>query len=130
MSDMGRPASSATQGLTEREAAERLKRDGANEIPSQQRRSAIRIVLDVLREPMFMLLAAAAAVYLFLADLVDAIVLGGFATISVSIAVIQEARSEKVLEALRDLSSPRASVIRDGQHAANTPVVRSCAMIC
>ena len=116
MSDTGRPASSAAQGLTEREAAERLKRDGANEIPSQQRRSAIRIVLDVLREPMFMLLAAAAAVYLFLADLVDAIVLGGFATISVSIAVIQEARSEKVLEALRDLSSPRASVIRDGQH--------------
>src|SRR5204862_2247588 len=64
--------------------------------------------------PMFALLLAAAAIYLVIGELVDAVVLIGFATTSVSIALIQEARTERILESLRDLSSPRALVSRGG----------------
>ena len=101
-------------GLSEAEAAARLKTEGANELPQPQRRTGLRILRDVLREPMFALLLAAAAIYLVIGELLDAVVLIGFATTSVSIALIQEARTERILESLRDLSSPRALVIRDG----------------
>lgn len=63
---------------------------------------------------MFALLLGAGAIYLFLGDLTDALMLLVFACVSISISVIQELRSERVLEALRDMTSPRALVIRDG----------------
>ena len=102
-------------GLSESEAASRLKAEGANELPAARRRSWIGIVAHVIREPMFGLLLGAGLVYLALGDLVEALVLLVFATASVSIAVVQETRSERVLDALRDLTSPRALVVRDGQ---------------
>ena len=64
---------------------------------------------------MFALLIAAAAIYAVLGERGEALMLLGFATVSVSIAIVQQGRSEKALEALRDLTSPRALVIRDGQ---------------
>jgi Ca2+-transporting ATPase len=79
------------------------------------RRTWIRIVADVLREPMFALLLAGGAIYLLLGSSDEALVLLIFATLSVSIAVAQDLRSEHVLEALRSLASPRALVLRDGQ---------------
>ncbi|MCD6734421.1 MAG: cation-translocating P-type ATPase [Burkholderiaceae bacterium] len=102
-------------GLTPAQAAERLRIDGPNELPRPGVRSLGRIVVDVVREPMFGLLLAAGAVYLLLGDLAEALLLVAFASISVAIAVVQENRSERVLEALRDLTSPRALVIRAGQ---------------
>ncbi|HEY1259224.1 MAG TPA: cation-translocating P-type ATPase [Stellaceae bacterium] len=101
-------------GLTEAEAALRLRREGPNELPGQRRRSPIRILAEVLREPMFALLTAAAAIYLALGDWHEAVLLAVFAMTSVSIAVIQEARTERVLDTLSDLTSPRALVIRSG----------------
>ncbi len=113
-------------GLTASEAAERLRREGPNELPRPPRRTPIRIIIEVVREPMFGLLLAAGAVYLALGDPQEAAILMVFATLSVSIAVIQESRTERVLEALRDLTSPRALVIRDGQQhrIAGRDVVR------
>jgi len=102
-------------GLSAAEARERLEREGFNELPSTERRTARRIAVEVIREPMFALLIAAAAVYGALGDLGEALMLLGFATISVSIAIIQQGRSEKALDALRDLTSPRALVVRDGE---------------
>jgi Ca2+-transporting ATPase len=62
---------------------------------------------------MFALLPGAAAIYLVLGDFREAIVLGISACTSVLIALVQESRTERVLESLRDLTSPRALVIRD-----------------
>ncbi len=104
-----------TVGLTEREAAQRLARDGPNEIPSLGQRNNLKVALDILSEPMFALLMAASLIYVVLGDLTEAIALSLFATFSVSIALVQEIRSERVLAALRDLSSPRALVVRDGR---------------
>ena len=102
------------RGLSEDEARTRLRLEGFNDLPSTERRTLLNIVRDVLREPMFALLLGAGAVYLVLGDVTEAGVLLAFATLSVSITVIQETRSERVLEALRDVASPRALVVRDG----------------
>ncbi len=101
--------------MTQSEAQSRLVADGFNELPRSRRRSLVRIVLEVLREPMLALLIAGGAVYLLLGNREEALVLLAFACLSVGITAVQEARTERVLEALRDLTSPRALVIRDGE---------------
>lgn len=101
-------------GLSEVEAAERLGRDGLNELPQDSRRGPARIVLDALREPMLQLLLVAGIVYLVLGDVAEALILLAFAVLNVALVVVQEGRTERALAALKDLTSPRALVIRDG----------------
>lgn len=113
-------------GLSEAEARLRLQQDGFNELPRAERRTALRIVLEVLREPMLALLLCGGVVYLLLGDLSEALLLLAFGAISVTITIVQEARTERVLEALRELTSPRALVVRDGERRriAGREVVR------
>jgi len=101
-------------GLTAAAAAIALTRDGPNELPRAGQRSMVRIAIGVLREPMLALLMAGGVAYLLLGDRTEALILLGFATFSIVVTVVQETRTEHVLEALRDLSAPRALVIRDG----------------
>ncbi len=102
------------KGLSETEVAARLKRDGFNEIPSGSRRGIWKIILGVVKEPMFILLLACGAIYYILGDAGEATMLLGFVLIIIGITVYQEGKTERAVEALRDLSSPRALVIRDG----------------
>jgi len=113
-------------GLSAAEAAARLEADGHNELPATERRGVLRILFEVVRQPMFALLIAGGVVYLLLGDRVEAILLLVFASLSVVITIVQESRSERVLEALRNLASPRALVIRDGERLqiAGREVVR------
>jgi len=104
----------AHRGLSEAEAQARLAAEGFNELPQPDRRTPLRIMLEVMREPMLALLLGGCVIYLLLGDLKEALLLLAFATLSVVITVVQESRTERVLEALRDLTSPRALVIRDG----------------
>lgn len=101
--------------LTEVEAAARLVQDGPNELPGRDSRNTVAVVIEVLREPMLLMLLAACAAYLALGDLHEAVLIIGLATASIVITVTQELRSERVLAALRDLTSPRALVIRGGE---------------
>src|SRR6185295_19682832 len=103
------------RALSNREAAARLTRDGYNELPSAKPKSPLRIAWEVLREPMFLLLIAASAIYFVLGDLREALVLLASVVVVTGITFYQEHKSERALEALRDLSSPRALVIRDGE---------------
>lgn len=73
------------------------------------------MLLDVLREPMLLLLLAASALYLLLGDTGEALILGASVLLVIALTLYQELRSERALQALRDLSSPRARVIRDGR---------------
>jgi Ca2+-transporting ATPase len=121
------PESSAViHGLSEAEVRARSKAEGPNELPQPERRTPLRIAIEVLREPMLALLLVGGIIYLALGDLKEAIILVAFATMSIVITVVQETRTERVLDALRDLTSPRALVIRDGQHKriAGRDVVR------
>ena len=115
----------ARAGLSSNEAQRRFDSDGPNELPRTGRRSVFRIALEVLREPMLALLLAGGVAYLLLGDLTEALILLSFATFSVLVTVVQENRTENVLEALRGLSAPRALVVRDGMrvHIAGRDVV-------
>ena len=112
MADLNQTQASA--GLTGRTAAHRLAAEGPNELPASRARRFVGIVADVLAEPMFLLLLAAVAIYLVLGDVREALVLAASMLAVIGIAVYQQHRTERALEALRDLSSPRALVIRDG----------------
>jgi Ca2+-transporting ATPase len=101
-------------GLSEQEAARRLQQAGYNELPSSRPRSVLRISMDLLREPMLALLLACSAIYFFLGDVREALVLSVFVVVVIGIELYQQRKTERALEALRDLSSPRALVIRDG----------------
>ena len=120
------PAVAALLGLSNAKAAARLQADGPNALPHSKRRSPLRIILNVLREPMLALLLAGGVVYLLLGSREEALILLTFACLSIGITTVQEARTERVLEALRDLTSPRALVIRGGQQMriAGPDVVR------
>jgi Ca2+-transporting ATPase len=102
-------------GLSQQEAAQRLIQFGYNELPASKRRSIVRIALDMLREPMLLLLAGCAVIYFLLGDIREASVLAGFVFVVIGIDFYQQQKTERALEALRDLSSPRALVIRDGE---------------
>src|SRR5512135_1773206 len=103
----------APHGLSQAEAAGRLEAEGPNELPAARRRDLIAILLEVLREPMLLLLVAAGAIYLVLGDVREALMLMGFVFVVIGITVYQEYKTERVLSALRDLTSPRALVVRD-----------------
>ena len=102
-------------GLSTAEALQRLESEGYNELPAAGRRSFWAPAMEILREPMFAMLIGATLLYAALGDLGEAAILLAFASISVTIVVVQRGRSERALEALRDLTSPRALVFRDGK---------------
>lgn len=101
-------------GLTDLEAGERLQRDGFNELPSAKPRNLWRTIVAVLREPMLLLLVAAGVVYMLLGDPMEAGALLIAVFVIIGITLHQEQKTERALHALRDLSSPRALVIRQG----------------
>lgn len=113
-------------GLTQSQAAQRLAEEGYNELPSSRRRNILAIAVEVIREPMFLLLVACGVVYLFMGEPREALMLLGFVFVVMGITIVQERRTERALDALRDLSSPRALVVRDGrqQRIAGREVVR------
>jgi Ca2+-transporting ATPase len=114
------------RGLSEAEVRNRLKRDGYNEIPSAVKRNIFAIAFDIVKEPMFLLLIASGIIYLLLGNTKDALILLGFVFVVLGITFYQERKTERTLEALRDLSSPRALVIREGKQKriAGREVVR------
>ena len=119
-------AVSPESGLSAAQAAQRLVEDGPNALPGGQRRSLLSIAADTVREPMFLLLLAAGSLYLAFGDLQEGLTLLGFVVITLGLTLFQEGKTERAIEALRDLTSPRALVIRDGQprRVAGRDVVR------
>jgi Ca2+-transporting ATPase len=114
-------------GLTEAEATARLRADGPNELPGGRRRRLLELALEVVREPMIALLLACVAVYVVLGDVREASVLLVSVAVVIGISLYQDQKTERALDALRELSSPRALVIRDGRERriAGREVVRS-----
>ena len=102
-------------GLSSAQAALRLAAEGPNLLPQGHARGMAAIAMGVAREPTFVLMCAACGIYVLLGDLHEAIVLGAFVALQAAISIVQERKTERALEALRDLSSPRALVVRDGE---------------
>lgn len=113
-------------GLSAQQAARRLALEGPNELPRERPRSLAAIAWSVIREPMIALLLAAAAISFLLADAFEAVVLLLSVLFVAMISLYQQRKTEKALAALRQLSAPRALVLRDGQpvRVAGRDVVR------
>ena len=116
----------ADSGLSKAEAMQRLAADGPNALPGGRRRTLLSIALETVREPMFLLLLAAGTLYLLFGDLQEGLTLFGFVLVTLGLTLYQEGQTERAIEALRELTSPRALVIRDGQpqRIAGREVVR------
>lgn len=114
------------KGLSQQEAGERLKKEGFNELPSSKPKGVLQIAVGVVKEPMFLLLVACGTLYLVLGDIQEGLMLLGFVFVVMGIEFYQEKKTEKALDALKDLASPRALVMRDGEtiRIAGRDVVR------
>lgn len=118
-------------GLSESEAQRRLEEEGPNELPSHRHRRALALALEVVREPMVFLLLGCGAIYFTLGDKQEAVSLLGFLVVILAITIYQERKTENAIEALKNLSSPRALVVRDGRERriAGRDVVRDDILI-
>lgn len=113
-------------GLSEGEALRRLQDEGRNELPQTEKRTFLKIVFEIFLEPMVLLLVGCGVVTFLLGDKTEAAWLLGFVAVIAGMTIRQEGKTEKALEALKELSSPRALVIREGQQKriAGSEVVR------
>ena len=102
------------KGLSATEAALRLASEGTNSMPDNNRRRLHHILLEALREPMFILLLCAAALYLLIGELQEGFFLCVMVLATLGLTLYQENKTERALDALRDMSIPHALVIRDG----------------
>lgn len=102
-------------GLSCEEVANRLDQYSPNLLPGSRPKTMLSIMLGVVSEPMFLMLLVAGGTYLVLGDRAEAIFLLFFVFVVIGTTLAQEHKTQRALEALRDLSSPRALVIRDGQ---------------
>jgi Ca2+-transporting ATPase len=107
-------AATTRPGLSRDEAARRLAAQGLNVLPGGGRKSLWRIALGVLAEPMFLMLLVAGGIYLALGDRAEAMFLLASVVFVIGITLAQERKTQRALEALRELSAPRALVIREG----------------
>ena len=120
-----------TNGLSSTIALTRLKEEGYNELPSAGSRRIWTIAWETVQDPIFLLLGGGGIIYWILGDLQEALILLGFVFFITGISLYQEGKTEHALEALRDLSSPRALVMRDGERKriAGREVVRGDVLV-
>ncbi|MBR2284475.1 MAG: cation-translocating P-type ATPase [Ruminococcus sp.] len=102
-------------GLTEKEAAARLRTDGENTLGEGKKNGAVRIFLGQFRDVMVMILLAAAAVSFLLGEVTDSVSIVLIVLLNSVLGFIQEFRTEHTLEALRSMTAPTAKCWRDGQ---------------
>ena len=103
------------QGLSQREASERLAKNGANELAQRPRPGFLALLWDQFNNYLVIILIVAAVVSLSLGEVVDSIAILVIVVLNSVVGVIQEAKAEQALEALQKMAAPQALVIRDGQ---------------
>ena len=109
------PVGAELRGLDHAEAGRRLATNGPNTLPGARAKSFMRIVRDVVTEPMFLMLLVAGGLYLALGDTAEAMFLLSAVFLVIGITLVQERKTQRALESLRDLSAPRALVLREGE---------------
>ncbi len=103
------------QGLSSQQVKLLQAEHGFNELPVEKRKSLLRVAIEVVKEPMFMLLIGCAALYTVMGDIREGLIMLSTVLLMVGISLFQNYRSEKAMDALRKLSSPRVHVLRDGR---------------
>lgn len=115
MSNKKANLSSPNLGLSRSLVLRRQEEEGYNELPTSKPKRLDQIVVGVLSEPMVYLLLGCGLAYLLMGDPQESLMLLAFLFLIVGITIFQERKADKALQTLKDLSSPRALVIRDGE---------------
>jgi Ca2+-transporting ATPase len=118
------------EGLSPAPAQALLAEHGSNELAAARRHGWLRSLLDVLREPMSLLVVGCAVLYFVLGEWREAVALSASVLVVMGIALVQEQRTEQALLALRTLASPRALVLRDGDQSAGVGRSRAARSAC
>ena len=103
------------RGLTSSEASARLEKYGPNMIESSNKKSIWKKIFEQIADPMVLLLIAAAIVSAFTGDAIECAIIIAIVVINAIMSIIQEGKAEDSVAALQKMSSPEATVIRDGQ---------------
>ena len=103
------------KGLTSREVKELQEKYGKNELSLEKHKPFIFKIFEILCEPMFILLIIASLIYFVLGEPRDGIIMLIFVIAIIMIDIIQEWKTDKTLKALKDLSEPKVTVLRDGK---------------
>jgi P-type Ca2+ transporter type 2C len=103
------------KALTSNQVKEKLRIEGYNSLPSSKPKNFFSIAIGVVKEPMFILLVACGSLYMVMGDIQEGLMLLGFVFVIMGIELFQQKKTEKALDALKDMASPRALVIRDGE---------------
>ena len=107
----------ANTGLTSAEAAERLAKFGPNELQREEGTNPLLLLLAQLKSPMIILLGVAAVVSGVLGEVPEAVAIITIVVLNAVVGFVQEFRAEKAVHALRNMTAPRARVLRDGKAA-------------
>lgn len=107
--------SDSLRGLSKDLAAKRLEENGPNKIESKKKKSLGKKIAEQIIDPMVILLIVASIVSAFTGDTVECFIIIAIVIINAIMSIIQEGRAEDSVEALQKMSSPEASVIRDGK---------------
>jgi Ca2+-transporting ATPase len=110
-----KPSILISEGLSNAEVTRRQIEEGFNELPFSKPKTMKQFIIELFRDPMVFLLVSCGLIYLTLGDPQEAMTLLGFLFVIIGITLYQERKAEHALEALRELSSPRALVLREGK---------------
>lgn len=103
------------KGLSSNEASSRLEKYGPNKIESSNKKSLGKKILEQILDPMVILLILASIVSMFTGDKIEAIIIIAIVVINAIMSIYQEGQAEDSVAALQKMSSPEATVIRDGK---------------
>jgi len=103
------------KGLSSNEASSRLEKYGPNKIESSNKKSLSKKILEQILDPMVILLVVASIISMFTGDKIEAIIIIAIVVINAIMSIYQEGQAEDSVAALQKMSSPEATVIRDGK---------------
>ena len=103
------------KGLSGREAEKLLEKHGENVLSTEKRESAAKIFVSQFKDLLPLILLGAAAVSVFMGEFIDAFTIMAIVFINAVIGFSQEFKTERTLENLKKLASPKATVFRDGR---------------
>lgn len=102
------------RGLTAEEVQKQRQKYGENILTPQKKNTVLKKILKTLCEPAFLLLLAAALIYFLLGELKDAVLMSVFVVVMIALEFFQELKTDRTLDALKTLTAPQITVIREG----------------
>ena len=106
----------AERGLNAADVAERRTKYGPNRLKDQEKKSLAGRIAAQLNDPLILILMVAMAISMMLNEFGDAIIIVAVVALNAVVGIIQEGKAGRAVEALKQISEPRTTVLRDGAH--------------